>query len=66
MRDPKRIDYMLELFGVFWKKNPDLRMAQAISILNILYRRDSNKAPDNDVFNLEDDDLEITIRKQLQ
>ena len=31
MRDPRRIDEILELIEVFWKKYPDMRLGQIIS-----------------------------------
>ena len=31
MRDPKRIDEILELIGKIWKASPDLRLLQLLS-----------------------------------
>ena len=31
MRDPKRIDRVLEIVKIYWKSHPDLRLAQLIS-----------------------------------
>ena len=33
MRDPNRIDGMLERLGVIWKKYPDMRLTQLIGNL---------------------------------
>lgn len=30
MRDPERIDEILELLEMYWKKNPDLRLGQIV------------------------------------
>jgi uncharacterized protein YihD (DUF1040 family) len=48
MRDPNRIDKVLNTIKFFWKKNPDLRLAQMIL----------NLAGDNeDIFFMEEDEL---------
>ena len=31
MRDPKRIDDVLETIGTIWKKSPDLRLLQLLT-----------------------------------
>lgn len=48
MRDPARIDTILEKLGKSWKEYPDLRLGQLIVIF---------MGPDRDVFNFEDDEL---------
>ena len=50
MRDPNRIDIVLEAVRIVWKKAPDLRLGQMIS--NISY-----EAGYSDPFFLEDDRL---------
>lgn len=57
MRDPKRIDPMLELIGSIWKKNPDLRLGQLL--VNALTYRGSILDP----FFIEDDDLTERLRE---
>ena len=47
MRDPKRIDYIIELIKQIWKKNPDLRLCQLIG----------NCFEPGDNYNVEDDIL---------
>lgn len=56
MRDPKRIERVLSLIEVLWKRNPDLRLGQLVCNLAL---RDEN------VFYLEDDKLEQKIIKEL-
>lgn len=41
MRDPQRIDRILGLIGVLWKKQPDMRFNQLIE--NIRFYCDSDK-----------------------
>lgn len=50
MRDPKRIDYILELLGKGWKTQPDLRFCQLM--INL-----SHYIISNDLFYLEDDEF---------
>lgn len=51
MRDPERIDPMLEVLRKIWEANPDLRLAQIISNA----ARSHRAWPD--VFSIEDNDL---------
>jgi len=55
MRDPKRIPVLLAKIQAFWEKNPDLRLGQLVS----------NLAGNEDVFYVEDYNLEKTL-EQLQ
>ena len=32
MRDPRRIDNLLNIIRVYWKKNPNMRLSQILSI----------------------------------
>ncbi|HEY5561949.1 MAG TPA: hypothetical protein VIK72_09400 [Clostridiaceae bacterium] len=48
MRDPKRIDEIIEELRICWKKYPDLRFGQLVYCLN-----QSNY--NGDIFNPEDD-----------
>ena len=55
MRDPKRIPYILKLLYEGWKKTPDIRFGQLIENL----KKYTGK---NDLFYVEDDDLENYIK----
>ena len=58
MRDPKRIDRILNLLRAYWTQNPDLRLAQIVG----------NEVPGSragDIYNFEDDKLEAALRKRL-
>lgn len=68
MRDPERIDEILELIGRIWKNHPDLRFQQLMYILQSEYSEMNNgmgkveseevdgfKKTGYDLFNLEDD-----------
>jgi len=52
MRDPERIDEILELISDIWHKNPDLRLCQLLS--NAAIR---SSWPEKDLYYLEDDEL---------
>jgi uncharacterized protein YihD (DUF1040 family) len=58
MRDPDRIDRILNKLYIAWSRNPDLRLGQLISNLNNT----------RDIFFIEDDvieqELDIRIKKQ--
>jgi hypothetical protein len=47
MRNPERIDKILEIIGKIWKQNPDLRLCQIIC----------NSIDDFDPYYIEDDTL---------
>ena len=47
MRDPKRIDTMLQVLEYYWKQNPDMRLGQLIG----------NIARDPELYYMEDDKL---------
>lgn len=47
MRDPKRIEEVLQQVRTYWCQNPDLRLGQILTILS----------RNTDVFYLEDDEL---------
>ena len=54
MRDPARVDTILEFLRHIWKKNPDLRLGQLI--LNCV--KDSNEMQlHDDLYYLEDEEL---------
>lgn len=55
MRDPNRIDPLLAKLGEAWKKNPDLRFGQFMSIFFI------RCGCERDPFYLEDDAWEAAI-----
>lgn len=52
MRDPKRIDKILEIIGDTWKQYPDQRFCQLLVNIGII------PYGPNDNFNVEDDILE--------
>ena len=58
MRDPQRIQRVLDLLGKVWAEVPDWRLGQLIE--NIA--RDMGW---NDAYYMEDDDLEKELRKRL-
>lgn len=59
MRDPKRIDRILEQLGCAWKASPDLRLVQLLHGYTQAFRNG------RDGFNYEDDDLERDLLKRL-
>jgi len=62
LRDPKRIDRILEKVKKAWKKNTDLRLCQLLSVAAIA----GSRHPSNDLFYLEDDKLEEGIEKAFE
>ena len=59
MRNKERIKPILEDLDKIWSKNPDLRLAQLLSILAKIYA----DYKQNDLFYFEDSDLEAAIEK---
>jgi hypothetical protein len=57
MRDPNRIDEILKLIAIYWKKYPDTRLGQLI--WNLSYSQSS------DVFYIEDDFLKTALMYAL-
>jgi len=57
MRDPQRINEMLDLIEGIWKANPDLRLGQLI-LACCKY--------DTDLFYMEDDDLYKRLCERYQ
>lgn len=55
MRDPKRIDPLLEELRKYWKNNPDLRLGQIIS-------NTARIAGHSDPFFIEDGDMLLTLQ----
>ena len=53
MRNPERIDRILELIGKAWKSSPDLRFFQLLTAMGL----------DGDLFYYEDDDLEQWLKE---
>ena len=51
MRDPERIDLLLDQIRAVWKQQPDLRLGQLMVVL----ARPATPCPE--LFNLEDDQL---------
>ena len=58
MRDPERIDEILDLLKVYWKTYPDLRLGQLVD--NISYI-----ATGQQPYYVEDEDFRIAIKKML-
>lgn len=48
MRNPDRIDRILELISIFWHKNPDLRLGQLLMIAGG-FSKDDNFALEDDI-----------------
>jgi uncharacterized protein YihD (DUF1040 family) len=46
MRDPKRIDRILELLGTYWHANPDLRLGQIVENMAVQQMTDPFYAED--------------------
>lgn len=59
MRDPARIDRMLELIRKQWNAQPDLRLTQLI--LNAVPRDSGWSCPE--VYHFEDDKLEAILKQ---
>ena len=59
MRDPTRIEVLLELLHQYWKQNPDLRLGQIINNLS------SSKRMSVDPFYVEDDLIIHTLKEEL-
>lgn len=55
MRDPKRIDRIINKLSIVWQNQPDLRLNQLIESI-IEYNQYKG-----DIFYLEDDDFEIML-----
>ena len=56
MRDPNRIDEVLDLLKIYWKKHPDLRLAQIVG----------NCSPHRVSYNLEDDILIEYLKENIK
>jgi len=52
MRDPARIDELLQLLGDVWRRNPDLRLGQLVFIAGSMQQPDIV-----DGFYIEDEDM---------
>ncbi len=55
MRDPKRIDEVLNVIRLVWSECPDLRLMQLL--LNCLHKSDQITISADSVFNIEDEAL---------
>ena len=58
MRDPRRIDRVLDKLRVLWVDHPDQRLGQLVANLS---RTTDGRVDSSRIFNLEDDDMEIAI-----
>ena len=78
MRDPERIDEILELLGRIWRANPDFRFHQLLYILQSEISEakggvgkvespvvDGFKKTGYDLFNLEDDIFQKYLKNSL-
>ena len=61
MRDPARIDEILELLGKVWRAEPDLRLGQLI--YNVAREREPELV---DIFSIEDGTLRKGLMRQLE
>ena len=59
MRDPARIEVLLELLRQYWKQNPDLRIGQIITNLS------SSKRMSIDPYYIEDDMIINSLKEEL-
>ncbi|MGF1767090.1 DUF1040 family protein [Enterovibrio makurazakiensis] len=79
MRNPERIDEVLDMIGIIWKKNPDIRFQQLIYTLQSEYSYNHNNVgkiesttPDGftqigyDLFNTEDDQFINYLRERIR
>jgi len=57
MRDPNRIDGMVDKLATLWERCPDLRLGQLIMIIVAQAER-FKSIPNPDIFNIEDDEME--------
>lgn len=62
MRDPARIDRILDLLKGIWRENPDIRLGQLLS----WSLAEINDGRQTDVFHIEDHDLEQWLRDQYR
>lgn len=60
MRDPGRIDPLIELLRAYWKENPDLRMGQLFESVKAL-----NQGP-IDSFYVEDPEWLILLKQNTR
>ncbi|WP_459195766.1 hypothetical protein [Wukongibacter baidiensis] len=81
MRNPERIDSILELVKQIWKREPDTRFLQLISNLEVKYSRENNNYGKKelyfkenghefeyntvDLFHLEDDEFKEFLISKL-
>lgn len=61
MRDPARIDEILELLGKVWRAEPDLRLGQLI--YNVAREREPKLI---DIFSIEDGVMRKGLMRQLE
>lgn len=55
MRDPERIDVMIQLLRDVWRHNPDLRLGQLVYVA-------THSTGRRDVFEIEDDEMQESLR----
>ena len=61
MRDPRRIDEVLNIIKIYWEQHPDLRLCQLLSNIAV----SNGWVEGNDLFYLEDDQLIFFIGQSL-
>lgn len=59
MRDPKRIDQIVEQIRVLWKRHPDMRLGQILD-----YIKSFNQGP-VDAYYVEDHEWQILLKLEL-
>ena len=60
MRDPNRIPRIIETLSRLWQARPDMRLAQIIVTAGNL-----SGASDDNMYNVEDEDLEAGMQRYL-
>jgi len=65
MRDPKRIDEILEKFGKLWKQFPDQRFGQVFENY-LLSNKNRGDGTSCELFFTEDDKYELILNKILK
>lgn len=73
MRNPERIDELLDLIRTYWKKYPDTRFHQLIHNLQAMYHAETGKGikkivdgvANYDLYNLEDDVFILWLKKRI-
>jgi len=65
MRDPKRIDRVLELLAKYWHAEPDLRLGQIVGNFTPRVRTSVGGSEPGDSYCVEDDVIEAALHKAI-